>query len=181
MIFAITPRMSLPNNGIANIESKIYLIRGEKVMLDFDLAELYQVPTMRLNEQVRRNIKRFPEDFMFPLSDQEFTILKSQFAISSSTWGGRRTAPLAFTEQGIAMLSAVLHSDLAIEVNIAVMRAFVKLRKILNSNLVFEKKIFELESKYDGKFKTVFAAIRELMSDRTVPRKRIIGLGNPDE
>jgi len=96
---------------LENIDSKIYLIRGEKVMLDHDLAALYEVPTMRLNEQVRRNAKRFPPDFMFPLSDHEFGLLISQIAISKKGRGGRRTPPLAFTEQGVAMLSAVLKSD----------------------------------------------------------------------
>jgi hypothetical protein len=104
---------------LENIDSKIYLIRGEKVMLDYDLATLYGVPTMRLNEQVRRNAKRFPPDFMFPLSDHEFGLLISQIAISKKGRGGRRTPPLAFTEQGVAMLSAVLKSDRAIDVNIA--------------------------------------------------------------
>ena len=166
---------------ISGIESKIYLIRGEKVMLDFDLAELYAVPTMRLNEQVRRNAKRFPPDFMFSLSDQELTILRSQFAIASPTWGGRRTPPFAFTEQGVAMLSAVLKSDRAIDVNIGIMRAFVKLRQVLSSNPDLEKKIDALESKYDEKFKIVFNAIRELMSTHAVPRKRIVGLGKKDD
>jgi hypothetical protein len=110
--------------SLESIESKIYLIRGEKVLLDQDLAELYAVPTMRLNEQVKRNAGRFPEDFMFRLSNQEFTVLKSQFAISRLAWGGRRTLPLAFTEQGVAMLSAVLNSERAIDVNIAIMRAY---------------------------------------------------------
>lgn len=165
---------------LKDIERRIYLIRGEKVMLDFDLGELYGVPTRRLNEQVRRNAKRFPPDFMFPLSDHEFIILKSQFAISSPTWGGRRTPPLAFTEQGVAMLSAVLKSDRAIEVNIGIMRAFVRLRMVLNSDHQLEKKMQILESKFEGKFKIVFSAIRELMSPNTVPRKRIIGLGKKD-
>jgi ORF6N domain len=163
----------------AIIESKIYLIRGMKVMLDHDLAELYDVSTMRLNEQVKRNLKRFPSDFMFSLSDQEFRNLISQFAISSSSWGGRRKAPLAFTEQGVAMLSAVLHSDRAIDVNVTIMRTFVRLRQVLNSNKEFEKRLFDLEAKYDGKLKIVFEAIRELMSTHAVPRKQIIGLSPP--
>ena len=163
---------------LQNIESKIYLIRGEKVLLDQDLAALYEVPTMRLNEQVKRNARRFPSDFMFRLTNHEFTILKSQFAISSLTWGGRRTPPLAFTEQGVAMLSAVLNSERAIDVNVAIMRAFVRLRQVLISNKEFEKKIAEMESKYDGQFEIVFQAIRELMSTHAVPPKRIIGLGN---
>ena len=163
------------------IRQKIYEVRGQKVMLDFDLAELYLVPTMRLNEQVRRNAKRFPPDFMFPLSDHEFIILKSQFAISSRTWGGRRTPPHAFTEQGVSMLSAVLKSDRAIDANIAIIRAFVKLRLVLGSDRELEKKIEKLEAKYDGQFSAVFKAIRELMSTHAVPMKRIIGLGKKDE
>src|SRR5258708_4891357 len=126
---------------VREIESKIFLIRGEKVLLSPDLAELYEVPNKRLGEQVRRNLKRFPLDFMFVLSDHEFRILKSHFATSSSEWGGSRKPPLAFTEQGVAMLSSVLNSDRAIEVNIAIMRAFVRLRKILNLDKEFENRI----------------------------------------
>jgi hypothetical protein len=163
-----------------DVESKIYLVRGVKVMLDYDLAALYQVPTMRLNEQVRRNAKRFPGDFMFSLSDQEFGRLISQIAISKGGRGGRRRPPLAFTEQGVAMLSAVLKSDRAIEVNIAIMRAFVRLREVLSSDIQLEKKVSALEAKYDHKFKIVFIAIRNLMSEHTVPRKRIIGLNKPN-
>ncbi len=159
------------------IESKIYLIRGERVMLDDDLAALYRVTTKRLNEQVGRNLSRFPIDFMFVLSDQEFAILRSQIATSRLNWGGRRNTPRAFTEQGVAMLSAVLHSDRAIEVNVAIMRAFVRLRRVLISDREFEKRIVELEAKYDGQFRVVFDAIRKLMSDQAVPRKRVIGLG----
>ncbi|MBI2604842.1 MAG: ORF6N domain-containing protein [Deltaproteobacteria bacterium] len=165
---------------VHSIESKIYLIRGERVILDCDLAEMYQVTTARLNEQVSRNLRRFPGDFMFRLSNQEFRNLISQFAISRSGWGGRRTPPLAFTEQGVSMLSAVLHSERAIDVNVAIMRTFVKLRQLLSSNRELEKKIVELEQKYDGKFKLVFEAIRELMSAHAIPRKRIIGLGSED-
>jgi hypothetical protein len=165
---------------VALLESKIYLIRGQKVMLDFDLAELYQVQTIRLNQQVRRNSYRFPEDFMFILTNQEFMNLKSQIVISSSAWGGRRTPPLAFTEQGISMLSSVLNSRNAIEVNIAIMRTFVQLKLVLNSNTELEKRLSELEKQCEGKFKLVFDAIRELMSNHAVPRKRIIGLGKKD-
>src|SRR3989338_7290082 len=144
--------MVLKKSGIINIESKIYLICGEKVMLDSDLAVLYQVPTMRLNEQVRRNIERFPSDFCFLLTKQEFTALISQFAISNEGRGGRRKLPLVFTEQGIAMLSSVLKSEQAIGVNVAIMRTFVKLRQLINSNQQFEKKLAELEAKYDLAF-----------------------------
>lgn len=161
--------------NMENIESKIYLIRNQKVMLDEDLAKLYEVPTMRLNEQVRRNLRRFPSDFMFVLSDQEFRNLISQFAISSLGHGGRRKPPMAFTEQGIAMLSSVLKSERAIDVNIAIMRAFVRIREVLNTNKELRKYIAELEINMNGKFKLVFDAIREIMSNHSVPRKRIIG------
>lgn len=116
-------------NEIRIIQSKIYEIRGQKVMLDFDLAELYQVETRRLNEAVKRNIKRFPKDFMFQLNVDEWIILKSQFA--TSRWGGTRKLPYAFTEQGLAMLSGVLNSDIAIQVNINIMRAFVAVRQMI--------------------------------------------------
>lgn len=165
---------------LKEIESKIYIIRGQKVMLDFDLADLYQVSTRQLNQQVRRNMDRFPIDFMFSLTSQEFSLLMSQIVTSNTGRGGRRKLPLAFTEQGIAMLSTVLNSRRAIDVNIAIMRTFVQLRQVFFSNHELGKKIQELESKYDGKFKTVFAAIHELMSNHIVPRKRIIGLGKKD-
>jgi hypothetical protein len=154
------------------IERKIYLIRGQKVMLDSDLAELYGVTTKRLNEQVRRNLKRFPSDFMFQLSNEEAESLRSQFATSKR--GGRRYLPYAFTEQGVAMLSSVLNSRRAIEVNIQIMRAFVKLREMIASNKELAKRLDELESKYDEQFKVVFDAIRELMAP-VDPKKRKIG------
>lgn len=132
--------MNSLKNELKAIESKIHFICGHKVMLDYDLAELYQVPTKRLKEQVRRNADRFPQDFMFSLTDQEVTNLRSQFATSSENWGGHRYKPLAFTEQGIAMLSSVLRSGRAIEVNIAIMRAFVQLRQIVSSDHAFEKR-----------------------------------------
>lgn len=116
-------------NEIRIIQSKIYEIRGQRVILDFDLAELYQVETRRLNEAVKRNIKRFPKDFMFQLNVDEWIILKSQFA--TSRWGGTRKLPYAFTEQGLAMLSGVLNSDIAIQVNINIMRAFVAVRQMI--------------------------------------------------
>lgn len=172
--------MSSTATANQEIESKIYLIRGQKVMLDFDLAKLYQVPTMRLNQQVRRNLGRFPADFMFSLTDQEVRNLISQFVISRSAWGGRRKAPLAFTEQGIAMLSSVLKSRRAIDVNIVIMRAFVQMRQILISNKALEFKLRALEAKYerhDGELKAIFDALRRLMVIRSIPHKRIIGLG----
>ncbi len=175
--FCSARTMKIKQETFTEVESKIYLIRGQKVMLDFDLALLYEIPTMRLNQQVRRNLFRFPEDFMFSLTNQEFRNLKSQFVISSLSWGGRRSPPLAFTEQGIAMLSSVLNSRRAAEVNIAIMRTFMQLRSVLISNHELEKRITKLESKYDGQFKIVFDAIREVLSSHPVPRKRIIGLG----
>jgi len=122
------------------IERRIYLIRGQKVMIDEDLAELYEVPTHRLNEQVKRNRKRFPKDFMFQLTKEEAQSLRSQIAISKSGRGGRRSLPNVFTEQGVAMLSSVLNSDQAIEVNIMIMRAFVKLRQLVETNEELNRK-----------------------------------------
>lgn len=154
-----------------SIERSIRMIRGQKVLLDEDLARLYGVPVGRLNEQVRRNIGRFPEDFMFRLDADEAAHLKSQFAISS--WGGRRSPPLAFTEQGVAMLSSVLRSSRAVEVNVEIMRAFVRLRRLLESNVALSRRLDALERRYDGKFLEVFAAIRELMAPPRKPAKRI--------
>src|SRR5579875_1408688 len=125
------------------IERRILLIRGQKVMLDANLAELYGVTTKRLNEQVRRNIDRFPDDFMLKLTREEVEALRSQFATSSS-WGGRRYNPLAFTEQGVAMLSGVLRSQRAVQVNIAIMRAFVKLREMLASHRDLARRLDEM-------------------------------------
>ncbi len=125
------------------IISKIHLIRGQKVMLDEDLAELYQVETKRLNEQVKRNIDRFPKDFMFQLSQKEFDNLKSQIATSS--WGGRRKPPFAFTEQGVSMLSGVLNSQIAIQVHIQIIRIFTKLRELLLTNKDILLKLEKLE------------------------------------
>ena len=129
------------------VQNLIYEIRGQKVMLDFDLARLYQVETKVLNQAVRRNIKRFPEDFMFQLDNKEFANLKSQ--IVTSSWGGRRTPPLAFTEEGIAMLSSVLHSDVAIAANISILRAFVKVREYLLMVSTVSAEVKELRAKVD--------------------------------
>jgi len=155
------------------IEQTILLIRGHNVMLDSDLAQLYGVTVGRLNEAVKRNEDRFPSDFMFQLTKAELVNLKSQIAISSSTWGGRRHAPYVFTEQGVAMLSSVLRSKRAIEVNIAVMRTFVRLRKMISSNKVLARRLTDLEKKYDGQFRVVFEAIRELMAEPTTKSRRI--------
>ena len=129
------------------VQNLIYEIRGQKVMLDSDLAKLYQVETKVLNQAVRRNIKRFPEDFMFQLENKEFANLKSQ--IVTSSWGGRRTPPLAFTEEGIAMLSSVLHSDVAIAANISILRAFVKVREYLLMASTVSAEVKELRAKVD--------------------------------
>jgi len=157
------------------IESLIYIIREERVMLDQDLAALYEVETKALIQAVQRNIGRFPPDFMFQLSFQEFTALRSQI-VTSKGRGGRRTAPYAFTEHGIAMLSSVLRSERAVEINIEIIRAFVKLRQLVASNAELTGRLNRLEQNYDSQFKVVFDAIRQLMSDATpVPPKRRIG------
>ena len=156
------------------IEQTILLIRGHNVMLDSNLAQLYGVTVGRLNEAVKRNEDRFPSDFMFQLTRAEFENLKSQIAISSSKWGGRRHAPYVFTEQGVAMLSSVLRSKRAIEVNIAIMRTFVRLREMISSNKALARRLSDLEKKYDGQFRVVFEAIRELMAEPT-PKSRRIG------
>ncbi len=153
------------------IERKIFLIRGQKVMLDRDLAALYRVETKILKQAVRRNIKRFPDDFMFVLSNKEFTDWRSQFVTSKSDKMGLRYAPMAFTEQGVAMLSSVLNSEGAIEVNIQIMRAFVRLRQMLLSHADLARKLKELEQKYDSQFKIVFDAIRALMAEEKVGLK----------
>ncbi|MCC6758600.1 MAG: ORF6N domain-containing protein [Candidatus Omnitrophica bacterium] len=163
---------------LERIEKKIYLIRNHKVMLDFDLAELYQVPTKRLKEQVKRNIARFPDDFMFQLTLEEAKILRSQIATSS--WGGPRYLPHAFTEQGIAMLSSVLNSERAIAVNIAIIRAFVQLRQLMATHHDLAKKINDLDRQYkdhDQKIVMIYEAIRKLMtpSPPSEPKKGKIG------
>jgi hypothetical protein len=154
------------------IERRILRLRGLNVMLSSDLAELYEVIPKALVQAVKRNIERFPSDFMFQLTREEFANLKSQFVTSS--WGGaRRATPYAFTEQGVAMLSSVLRSPRAVQVNIAIMRAFVKLRQILASHRDLARRLDELESKYDEQFRAVFEAIRELMRPPEKPRRRI--------
>ena len=159
------------------IEKRIFLLRGQKVMLDADLAELYGVETGALKRAVKRNRERFPEDFMFQLTFQEVGILRCQIGISS--WGGRRFLPYAFTEQGVAMLSSVLKSKRAVQVNIEIMRAFVKLRELLASHKDLALKLAEMEKKYDSQFKVVFDAIRELMTPIEPPPKPRIGFRTP--
>lgn len=156
----------------AKIETSILLLRGHKVLLDDDLAQLYGVPTKRLNEQVRRNISRFPDDFMFQLTRKEAESLRSQSATSKKGRGGRRYLPFAFTEQGVAMLSSVLNSERAVQVNIEIVRAFVRLRQIIASNSELARKLDAMEKKYDAQFKIVFDAIRQLMAPpESKPRK----------
>ncbi len=154
------------------VTDKIYSIRGKKVMLDFDLALLYNVETRTLKQAVKRNRDRFPEDFMFELTAIEIDTLVSQNVIpSKGRLGG--AVPLAFTEQGVAMLSSVLRSKEALSVHIAVMRAFVQMRQALENNKELREKLNELENKYDEQFKTVFDAIRNLIYEKTKPRERI--------
>ena len=157
------------------IQNRILLIRGQRVMMDYDLASLYGVTTARLNEQVRRNAERFPEDFMFQLGKQEFAALMSQIATSNSGRGGRRKLPHAFTEPGAIMAASVLSSPRAVEVSVQVVRAFVRLRELLASNVALARKLAALEKKYDAQFKIVFDAIRELMTPPEPKKKRPIG------
>jgi hypothetical protein len=154
------------------IENKIYLIRGEKAMLDSDLAELYGVTTKRLNEQVRRNLTRFPEDFMFRLTKEEAESLRSHFATSKKVGrGGRRYEALCFTEQGIAMLSSVLNSERAVQVNLYIIRVFTRLRALLVSHKELRDKVEE----YDKQIKVVFDAVRTLLTPPKEPKKSQIG------
>ena len=157
------------------IEKRIFLIRGHKVMLSTHLAQLYAVAPRVLVQAVKRNIERFPEDFMFQLTAEEFRHLKSQ--IVTSSWGGmRRATPYAFTEQGVAMLSSVLKSKRAVQVNIAIMRVFVRLREILSTNKELAHKLAALERKveaHDGEIRSIFEAIRQLMAPPERPRRRI--------
>lgn len=165
-----TSDVSVPRE---RIECAILMVRGKKVMLDSDLAELYQVDTRVLVQAVKRNLERFPKDFMFQLSDKEYRLLIEQ-SDNKSRWGGRRYPPFAFTEQGVAMLSTVLRSQRAIQVNIEIMRAFTRLRKLLSSQLSLAIKLKSLEERYDNQFNVVFEALRILM-DPNPPEKRRIG------
>jgi len=180
---------------IEHIESRILLVRGHKVLLDADLATLYGVQTRRLNEQVRRNLARFPADFMFQLTDAEFELLMSQFATSNPGRGGRRKRPLVFTEHGALMAATVLSSARAVEVSLYVVRAFVRLRETLATHKdlasklhVLEKKTEALALRHDGfaastrlHLRQVFDAIRELMRAPEPTKRRPIGFVNPDE
>lgn len=162
----------------------IHAVRGHKVMLDADLAELYGVPTKALVQAVKRNLGRFPVDFVFQLTDQEVVVLRSQIVTSNAPpagRGGRRTAPYAFTEQGVAMLSSVLRSERAVHVNVEIMRTFVRLRSLIGHNRNLAKRLDDLESRYDRQFKAVFDAIRELMTPPQPAPKRRIGFVSTDD
>ncbi len=157
--------------NLQTITSQIHFIRGKKVILDYDLANLYGVELRVLNQSVKRNSTRFPLDFMFSLDKIEFENLKSQNVISS--WGGRRTLPYAFTEQGVAMISGVLRSEKAVQINIIIMRAFVKMRELIDENKDLKAKLDELENKYDKQFQVVFEALRKIIVKENEPRKSI--------
>lgn len=159
---------------VETVERAILIVRGQKVLLDSHLAALYGVSTFRLNEAVKRNIDRFPDDFMLRLTPEERNSLTSQFAMSNGR-GGRRTLPYAFTQEGVAMLSSVLNSPRAIAVNIQIMRAFVRLREMLASHADLARRLEALEKKYDGQFHAVFDAIRQLVAEPEPRRKPPIG------
>jgi len=165
----MTAQINIPAE---HIEKSILLIRGERVMLDSDLALLYEVETKVLNRAVKRNLLRFPNDFMFQLTARETEALRFHLGTSKGR-GGRRYRPYVFTEQGVAMLSSILNSDRAVLVNIAIIRTFVKLRKILASHSRLSRKLVELERRYDQQFKVVFDTIRQLMTIPTTCRKPI--------
>lgn len=159
----------IPSERVIN---KIYIIRNKKVMIDRDLAALYGVKTTAFNQAVRRNIKRFPADFMFQLDKNEMESLMSQIVISKRR-GGTRKLPLVFTEQGVAMLASVLNSDRAINVNIQIIRTFVKIRELLATNEALQRKMIEMERKYDGKIKEIFDMMGFLLEDKIKPKKQI--------
>lgn len=158
--------------GVRRVDLAIIRVRGQNVMIDSDLAVLYGVDTRELNQAVRRNAARFPTDFRFQLDPRDAARLRSQTVISN-TRGGRRHLPYVFTEQGVAMLSSVLKSPRAIAVNIEIMRAFVRLRRVMASHADLARKIADLERRYDGHFRSVFDAIRQLMYQHTRPRRQI--------
>lgn len=178
-----SPQVSLP---VDRIEKRILLIREQQVMLDTDLAELYEVETKVLNQAVKRNIKRFPDDFMIQLTKEEYEVLRSQTVTLESSGRGkhRKYMPYAFTEQGVAMLSSVLRSERAVEVNIQIMRAFVKLREVMATHKDLARKITELEKRHashDENFRVVFDAIRRLLEPPPAKKKRRIGFVVDDE
>ncbi|MBU4370089.1 ORF6N domain-containing protein [Patescibacteria group bacterium] len=162
--------ISIPSERII---SRISLIRGRKVMIDRDLAELYDVETRVLNQAVRRNINRFPSDFMFQLNKQETSIWKSQIVMSTADKKGLRRSPLVFTEQGVAMLSSVLNSNRAIQVNIQIIRIFTKLRELLATNRQLREKVETMERKYDKKLKEVFEVLKSFLIQGEKPKEQI--------
>ena len=169
-------KTELPIIADEKIISKIYVIRGQKIMLDSDLAELYQVSTTKLNQQVKRNIERFPSDFMLHLTQKEYENLISQIAISKKGRGGRRKLPYAFTEQGVAMLSSVLNSDIAIKVNIQIIRMFTKMREMImtNQSLLLRMEKVERELLSQGQdIDTVFNYLDEFIKEKETPREKI--------
>ena len=166
----VPQKSAIPAETIA---SRIYFVRGQKVMLDRDLAELYGVQTKVLKQAVRRNINRFPFDFMFELTKEELEDWRSQFVTSKSDKMGLRYTPMAFTEQGVAMLSSVLNSDRAFQVNIQIMRIFSQLGRMLETHKDLKRKIEEMEKKYDENFQVVFEALKQLFDDEVKPRKKI--------
>ena len=168
-----TESVTLTGNLTQSIKHYILLIRGEKVLLDSDLAKLYGVETKVLVQAVKRNIERFPKDFMFQLTQEEYQLLRSQI-VTSKKRGGRQYAPFVFTEQGVAMLSSVLKSSKAVQVNIEIMRAFVALRQMLFEHKELAAKLHQLEKKYDKQFKAIFDAMREFMTPEK-PQGRPIG------
>jgi hypothetical protein len=163
----------LMEKGAEALAGLVRWVRGERVMLDADLARLYGVETGDLNRAVKRNARRFHDDFMFVLNKQEVANLICQIGISSSGWGGRRKPIMAFTEQGVAMLSSVLKSDRAADVNIAIMRTFVQLRRLMDSNRELARKIAEMEKRYDEQFGAVFQAIQQLITEEEEPKRKI--------
>jgi hypothetical protein len=176
------PSKTLPI-PVERIEKAIFLIRGLKVMLDADLAELYGVKTKALKQAVRRNIERFPKDFMFELNPDEYSNLRSQIVTSSlAQWGGTRYKPMAFTEQGVAMLSSILRTKRAIQVNIAIMRVFVRLREMMATHKELAFKLIELEERLEGhdeQIQSIFEAIRQLMTPPERERKKIGFVNEP--
>ena len=164
--------------GQGSIERRIHIVRGEKVVLDSDLAVLYDIQPKRLNEQVKRNRRRFPPDFMFRLTPREARALRSQIATLNGGRGRhRKYAPYAFTEHGVVMLASVLNSEVAIRVSLQIVRTFVRLRAVIAAHTELARKLEQLERKYDGQFAVVFEAIRRLMSPALAKPKRAIGFG----
>ncbi len=171
-------KKSLDVIPVERLAQAIYFIRGAKVMLDSDLADLYAVPTRTLLQAVKRHAERFPKDFMFQLAPQEFAILRSQIVISSLTHGGRRHRPFVFTEQGVAMLSSVLNSERAVQVNIAIMRTFIKLREVMATNQDLARKFNELEARvggHDEQLAEILEAIRQLIAPPAEDSKKEMG------